>query len=55
MAFAITEPTIGSDATSLRTSAVKASDGREGYILNGEKYWIGNGTLADYIVVWAKN
>lgn len=34
---------------------MKAKDGRDGYILNGEKFWIGNGTFADYIIVWAKN
>lgn len=55
MAFAITEPGIGSDATSMKTSARKATDGRDGYILNGEKIWIGSGTIADYVVVWAKN
>ena len=55
MAFAITEPEIGSDATNMKTNAVKATDGRDGYILNGEKIWIGSGTMADYVVVWAKN
>ena len=55
MAFAITEPDIGSDATSMKTNAKKVTDGREGYILNGEKIWIGSGTIADYVVVWAKN
>lgn len=54
-AFGLTEPKYGSDATSMDTFAVKATDGRDGYILNGEKLWIGNGTFADYIVVWAKN
>jgi len=55
MAFAITEPSIGSDATNMSTNVILATDGRDGYILNGEKYWIGNGTNADYIIVWAKN
>lgn len=54
-AFALTEPDYGSDATSLKSFAVKATDGRDGWILNGVKRWIGNGTFADYIVVWAKN
>jgi glutaryl-CoA dehydrogenase len=54
-AFALTEPNHGSDATSMDTFAVKATDGRDGWILNGHKKWIGNGTIADYIVVWAKN
>jgi alkylation response protein AidB-like acyl-CoA dehydrogenase len=54
-AFALTEPNYGSDATSMDTFAVKATDGRDGWILNGKKRWIGNATIADYIVVWAKN
>ena len=54
-AFGLTEPKYGSDATSMDSFAEKAKDGRDGYILNGEKFWIGNGTFADYIVVWAKN
>ena len=54
-AFGLTEPKYGSDATSMDTFAVKATDGRDGYILNGEKLWIGNGTFSDYVVVWAKN
>ena len=54
-AFALTEPEFGSDTASMITFAVKATDGRDGWILNGHKRWIGNGTIADYIVVWAKN
>jgi len=54
-AFGLTEPNYGSDTSSMESFAVKATDGRDGYILNGEKHWIGNGTFADYIVVWAKN
>jgi glutaryl-CoA dehydrogenase len=54
-AFGLTEPKYGSDATSMESFVVKAKDGRDGYVLNGEKLWIGNGTFADYIVVWAKN
>lgn len=50
--FGLTEPNYGSDATSLKTTAVKTEGG---YILNGQKRWIGNATFADYIVVWAKN
>ncbi|HEY0530763.1 MAG TPA: acyl-CoA dehydrogenase family protein [Actinoplanes sp.] len=52
-AFALTEPTGGSDvAAGLRTTA--RLDGDE-WILNGEKRWIGNGTFADLIVVWARD
>ena len=36
-AFALTEPNYGSDATSMDTFAVKATDGRDGWILNGKK------------------
>jgi len=54
-AFALTESKFGSDATSMDTFAVKATDGRDGWILNGTKRWIGNACFADYIVVWAKN
>jgi glutaryl-CoA dehydrogenase len=52
-AFALTEPTGGSDvAAGLRTTA--SFEGGE-WILNGEKRWIGNGTFADLIVVWARD
>ncbi|MEV6846895.1 acyl-CoA dehydrogenase family protein [Actinoplanes sp. NPDC051411] len=52
-AFALTEPTGGSDvAAGLRTTARRVGDE---WILNGEKRWIGNGTFADLIVVWARD
>jgi len=54
-AFALSEPKFGSDATSLETFAVRATDGRDGWILNGQKKWMGNAAFADYIIVWAKN
>jgi glutaryl-CoA dehydrogenase len=50
-AFALTEPDHGSDSVSLATSA-RPVDG--GYLLNGAKRWIGNGSLADVVVVWAR-
>jgi len=50
--FGLTEPNYGSDATSLKTSAKKVEGG---YVLNGEKRWIGNATFADYIIIWARN
>ena len=49
--FGLTEPDHGSDPGGMETRAVKA-DG--GYVLNGSKMWITNGTLADVAVVWAK-
>jgi alkylation response protein AidB-like acyl-CoA dehydrogenase len=50
-AFALSEPDAGSDPASLRTTAVR--DGGD-WILNGQKNWISNGTVADYYVVFAK-
>ncbi len=52
-AFALTEPTSGSDAQSIKTKAKLSSDGNH-YILNGSKLWITNGGLADYFTVFAK-
>jgi acyl-CoA dehydrogenase len=48
--FATSEPTMGSDVAGIRCRARK--DG-EAYILNGTKYWITNGGIADYISVFA--
>ncbi len=50
-AFALTEPEHGSDAAHLTTRA--ARDGDE-YVLDGAKRWIGNGTICDLAVVWAR-
>ena len=50
-AFALTEPDHGSDAVALETSARRV--GGE-YVIDGAKRWIGNGTIADVIVVWAR-
>jgi glutaryl-CoA dehydrogenase len=52
-AFALTEPDHGSDSVALETSATP--DGNGGWVLNGRKRWIGLGTVADLIVVWARN
>ena len=49
--FGLTEPDYGSNPGGMITKAEK-SDG--GYILNGAKMWITNGTIADVAVVWAK-
>jgi glutaryl-CoA dehydrogenase len=51
-AFALTEPAHGSDAVSLETSARRDGDT---WIIDGEKRWIGNGTIADVIVLWARD
>src|SRR5205085_12574034 len=52
-AFALTEPSHGSDSIALETSA--RPDGEGGWILNGTKRWIGNGTIADVVIVWARS
>lgn len=50
--WALTEKNVGSDATHIETSVAKS--GNNGYILNGNKRWIGNGNR-DYLIVYAKN
>jgi len=52
-AFALTEPDVGSDPAQMKTEAVLSPDGSH-YILNGEKLWCTNGTIADIIIVMAK-
>ena len=52
-AFALTEPDHGSDSVALETSA--RPDPAGGWVLNGRKRWIGLGTIADLVVVWARN
>ena len=49
--FALTEPDFGSNPAGLRCRARKTADG---YVLNGAKKWIGNATIADVVIVWAK-
>ncbi len=49
-AYALTEPSSGSDAANMRTRAVREGDF---YILNGRKNWITSGPVADYFVVFA--
>jgi glutaryl-CoA dehydrogenase len=49
--FALTEPDFGSNPGALACRAVKTT---EGYRLRGSKKWIGNGTVCDVAVVWAK-
>lgn len=51
-AFALTEPEHGSDSVSLQTSARR--DG-EHWVLDGRKRWIGNASIADVVVVWARD
>jgi glutaryl-CoA dehydrogenase len=48
--FGLTEPDAGSDPGSMRTRAKR--DGTD-WILNGQKMWITNGSIADVAIVWA--
>ncbi|MBW3634819.1 MAG: acyl-CoA dehydrogenase family protein [Chloroflexi bacterium] len=50
-AFALTEPDHGSDASHLATRAVRNGDD---YVLNGTKRWIGNATICDVAIIWAR-
>ncbi len=49
--FGLTEPDHGSDPAGMVTRAEETSGG---YVLNGAKMWITNGSIADVAVVWAK-
>ncbi|MDX1503316.1 MAG: acyl-CoA dehydrogenase family protein [Thermoanaerobaculia bacterium] len=51
-AFALTEPDVGSDPARLATTAERTPEGD--YLLNGTKLWCTNGTLADLLVVMAR-
>lgn len=50
--FGLTEPDAGSDPGSLKCQAKKT---KGGWILNGNKMWITNGSISDLAVVWAKS
>jgi alkylation response protein AidB-like acyl-CoA dehydrogenase len=50
-AFCLTEPNAGSDASAIQSRAVRDGDD---YILNGEKVFISGGTVADFVVAFAK-
>jgi acyl-CoA dehydrogenase family member 9 len=52
-AFALTEPSAGSDAAAIQTRAEALPDG-SGYVLNGSKIWITNGGFADVFTVFAR-
>lgn len=52
-AFALTEPSAGSDAAAIKTRAELSADGSR-YILNGSKIWITNGAFADIFTVFAR-
>ncbi|HNU92464.1 MAG TPA: acyl-CoA dehydrogenase family protein, partial [Spirochaetota bacterium] len=48
--FATSEPLMGSDVAGIMCRATKDGDG---YVLNGTKYWITNGGVADYMTIFA--
>ena len=50
-AFGLTEPEHGSDAVALETSARRDGDD---YVLDGAKKWIGNASIADVTIIWAR-
>jgi alkylation response protein AidB-like acyl-CoA dehydrogenase len=52
-AFALTEANVGSDPAAMQTTAVLSEDGTH-YVLNGEKLWCTNGTIAELMVVMAR-
>jgi alkylation response protein AidB-like acyl-CoA dehydrogenase len=49
--LAVSEPETGSDLAGMATTAEKEGDE---YVINGEKYWIGNGVEADWLTVYVK-
>ncbi len=53
-AFALTEPEAGSDAASIRTTAVYDEKTNE-FVVNGSKHWISNGGFAEFFTVFAKD
>ncbi len=52
-AFALTEPGVGSDPAKTETTATPTPDG-SAFIINGEKLWCTNGSVAEYLVVVAR-
>ncbi len=50
--FGLTEPDFGSNPSGMQTRAKKKG---KGWVLNGAKMWITNGSIADIAIVWAKN
>lgn len=52
-AFGLTEPEVGSGAAGGLTVTCRKTP--EGWVLNGEKKWIGNATFADIIIIWARD
>jgi glutaryl-CoA dehydrogenase len=51
-AFGLTEPYVGSNAGGIQSKAKLDGDA---YILNGAKRWIGNASIADLLIIWARD
>ncbi len=51
-AFGLTEPEVGSNAAGIQTTAVRDGDD---YLLNGAKRWIGNASISDVLIIWARD
>lgn len=52
--FGLTEPTAGSDPSSMTTFARRDGDGPDaGWVLNGAKRWIGLASIAQIAIIWA--
>ena len=49
--FGLTEPDFGSNPAGMRSTAVRDGDS---WVLNGEKTWITNGSIADVAIFWAR-
>jgi glutaryl-CoA dehydrogenase len=56
-AFGLTEPQGGSDVAGGLETTARRDGGRGGghWVLNGAKKWIGNGTFADLVIIWARD
>jgi alkylation response protein AidB-like acyl-CoA dehydrogenase len=52
-AFALTEAEVGSDPAAMTTTATP-TEGGEAFMINGEKLWCTNGTMAELLVVMAR-
>jgi glutaryl-CoA dehydrogenase len=52
-AFGLTEPEVGSGAAGGLTMTCNKTD--DGWVLNGQKKWIGNATFADVTIIWARD
>ncbi len=50
--FGLTEPEFGSNPSGMITKAIRAGDN---WVINGNKMWITNGSIADIAIVWAKD